>query len=125
MAPRKQTPKTLTSSTTEKKPRWISVELTANQKEDMKSRLSTLTEMNEWLLRMLEQDYKVTLAWDSYNEAYATFVYPVGEEHPNNGHVLSNRGSSPVSALRGALYRHFVVFDGTWGNRDRSPIDDD
>lgn len=101
------------------------MDLTVNQTADMKSRLSTLTEMNEWLLRLIEQDYKVTLAWDNYNDAYACFVYPVGDEHPNAGHILSNRGSSPISALRGAIYRHFVVFDAVWGNRNHSPIDDD
>lgn len=91
----------------------------------MSLRLADFSAVWDWVLKLIEGNYKVTLQYDSYNDCHACYVFPVGDEHTNAGHILSNRGSSPSAALRGAVYRHFAVFDEVWGHRDRSVIDDD
>ena len=117
--------KTQSSSSPEQKPRWISVDLTPKQKADMVSRFPDPGEVFSWLHRLIESGYKVTQQWSSYEKCHACYIFPVGDEHANAGHILSNRGSTPYHALRGALYRHFVVFEENWGNREAQGIDED
>lgn len=109
----------------EKKPQWISVDLTEKQRADMRARFAENSSVNDALLTLIEQGYKVTLSWDKFSKCFACYVFPVGDEHANSGHILSNRGASPFAALKGAVYRHFVVFDGDWGNREAQVVDED
>lgn len=101
------------------------MDLTEKQKTDMKARFSTDAELFELAGKALEADYKITVAMDKYSGGFAAYMFPVGEEHLNAGHILTNRGASYFSAMRGLLYRHYVVFDQTWGNREAQGMDED
>jgi len=105
--------------------RYVSVDLTVKQKADMKSRFPTSDSVFEWLFKMCEESYRFMLRWDDWNNCHACFVYPDNDEAANGGFVLVGRGSTPEGALKGALYRHYVVFEGVWGNRDHQSVDDE
>lgn len=101
------------------------MDLTEKQKADMRARFSTEAELFELLSKLIEGNYKLTLAWDNYSGGFAAYMFPVGDEHANAGHILTNRGASVFATVRGILYRHFVVFDQTWGNREAQGMDED
>jgi len=105
--------------------RFVSVDLTVKQKADLKARFQSSDEIFEWLFKMVEEGYKFTLKWDDWNNAHACFIYPDDETMANAGYVLCGRGSTPRGALSGALYRHYIIFEGVWGNRDHQSVDDD
>jgi len=105
--------------------RFVSVDLTVAQKKDMKARLPDAGTIFEWMFKMAEEGYKFTFRWDDWNNCHAVFVYPIDEDAPNYGYVLVGRGSNPEGAIKGALYRHYVLFEGTWGDRDHQSVDDD
>lgn len=105
------------------KSRYVSVDLTKAQKEDMKKSLPDAVEVMNWVHKMCEEGYRFTLRWDDWTECHSCFVYP-DDDGANAGLVLTGRGTDTFSALRGAVYRHFNIFDGHWGDRDHVAVDD-
>lgn len=105
--------------------KWVSVELTKQQAEDMKKLMPNADTILDGLLKLIESGYKASFSYDSYNSCHAVYVIPANEENGNSGYILSARSGSPMGALRGALYRHFVLFDEQWGDRDRQVIDEE
>lgn len=91
----------------------------------MKLRFPDWDAVNEALLKEIEGGYKVTISYDNRNKCFSAYLIPVEPSSPNAGCILSARGTSPYSVLRGLAYRHFIVFDGTWGNRQSAVVDDD
>jgi len=109
----------------ENRSRYVSVDLTLKQKADMKARFPDGDAIFEWMFKMAEEGYKFMVKYDDWNKCHACFIYPEDEDAPNSGYVLVGRGSAPRGAIMGALYRHYVVFETVWGNRDQQAIDDD
>lgn len=98
---------------------FINFPLSAEQKKEIKSWQPTFEEIDDDLLKLTQAGYRVTLKWDDRSEAYACWINPVGEEHPNIGLTLSGRGSSPLKALKQALYID-RLFDGDWAGNYKS-----
>jgi hypothetical protein len=65
--------------------------------------------------KLIESGYKTTLKWDDYNDCFGAFVIAEGRNPENTGMVLTGRGSTPLKALKQAMFKHYVVFDGSWG----------
>ena len=104
---------------------WVSVELTLEQGAEMRKTFPDADAIFDGALKLVEGGYKVTLRYDDYNKCHAAYVFAESEEHANGGMCLTSRGGSPLTALRGAVYRHFILFDEAWGNRERQVIDAD
>lgn len=52
----------------------------------------------------IDEGWTFKFSWDGYNQCYQVVV---GQKHPDSpqaGYLLSGRGSSPIKALRQALY---------------------
>ena len=105
--------------------RYVSVDLSVKQKADMKARFPDDSSVFEWLFKMAEEGYRFMVKYDDWNSCHACFVYPEDDDAANGGFVLVGRGSTPRGAVAGALYRHYVIFEGTWGKRDHQSVDDD
>jgi hypothetical protein len=77
---------------------------------------------------LADAGYSVTLKYDTYSEAYASFMQQKGDEGPNSGFTLTGRGSTPYKALKQLLFKHFEVMAQTWepfsGHEKASEIDD-
>jgi len=104
---------------------WVNIDLTLKQGEHMKQLYADHEKLLDDWQNLLESGYKVTVSQDTYNDCFSAYVIPVGEEHPNKGHILSARGSDFLKAVRGALYRHYVLFDAVWTDHARQTIDSD
>jgi len=93
---------------------FINFPLTKEQKAAIKEWSLTLEEMDDLLTKLTETDHKLTIRWDDKNEAHACWIVPTTDKHPNEGLLLSGRGSTPLKAVRQALYIHFYLFEGNW-----------
>lgn len=70
--------------------------------------------LNDCLEALLNTTYKVTLQFDEFSKAFAAYIWPGSNNGENKGMCLSARGRTPVAALKGVLFRHFDVFQGSW-----------
>ncbi len=80
------------------------------------------------VLGLAEQGYSVTLKWDTYSQAHSAFMRLAGGTGPNEGLILTGRGSTPEKALKQLMYKHFEVMHEAWedfsGGRRGAEIDD-
>jgi hypothetical protein len=93
---------------------FINYNLTDEQKKAVREWNLSLDQLSQGTMQLVDEHFKVTLKYDDYSKAYACFVNPDGPEHPFTGWILTGRGSSPLKALKQALYIHFTVFEGNW-----------
>jgi hypothetical protein len=77
--------------------------------------------------RLLDDGYGFSCKWDERSECVAAFVQCRQENSPNKGWLLTGRGSTAFSAIAGALYRHYVLFEGVWpiDQNRRGVLDDE
>lgn len=99
---------------------WVNYNLSPEQKKELKSQDF---DFDSALVRLTEENLKVTLAYDDRNECYSCFLIPKNPEHKNAGCILSGRGSTPVKALKQASYIHWQIFDGDWSDARTSVRD--
>lgn len=106
---------------------FIQRELTAEEQRKCKDWQFSDADMADWLLKLIDERYKVTYRYDDFNECYACWLLPERGHH-NQGLILSGRGSSPFKAFKQALYKHGVLFEGDWprdvDKRGKGTIDD-
>jgi len=103
---------------------FINYPLSAEQKKEVKNLKPTFEEMDDELLKLTEAGCRITLRYDERSSAFAAWINPSGEDSPNNGLTLSGRGSTPLKALKQALYIH-NLFEGDWANNYRQFKEDD
>lgn len=107
---------------------FVSYTLSKEQKAELKKSTFTFDQMDSEMLRLAEAGYKITFRDDDYNSCKACWLIPTGDNHDNAGMILSGRGSTPLKALKQAMYIHYQVFDGQWGewrNEERGEDLDD
>jgi len=103
---------------------FINYPLSAEQKKEIKAWHPDLEEIDDLLLKLCEAGYRITLRYDDRSSAFAAWVNPSGEDNPNNGFTLSGRGSTPLKAIKQALYIH-NLFEGDWAGNYRQFKEDD
>jgi len=104
---------------------FVSYTLSEDQRKELKKTLFSFDEIDSQMLKLLEEDYKITFRPDTFNKCHACWLIPAGDKHSNAGMILSGRGSTPLKALKQALYIHYQIFDGEWGAwRDTSKGED-
>ena len=104
---------------------FVSYTLSDDQRKELKKTIFSAEEYDSQMLKLEEEDYKITFRPDTFNKCHAVWIIPTGEKHVNAGMILSGRGSTPLKALKQALYIHYQIFDGEWGAwRDTSKGED-
>jgi len=107
---------------------FISFPLSEEQKQEIKRVTFNLDDVDSAIIRLCEENYKVSFSFDEYSSAYAVFITPKGDKHRNAGFILTGRGSSPHKALKQAYYVHTSLFDGDWSGwkdeRRNADLDD-
>lgn len=93
---------------------FINVPLSAEQKAELRAWLPDFGEIDDALLKTCESGYKITLRFDDRNECFACWLSPVDPGNANTGLILSGRGSTPLKAVKQALYIHNRLFEGDW-----------
>lgn len=107
---------------------FVSLELSEEQKGILKAQELVAGELDELALKLTESGYRISLKWDTFNECHACYLQSIEETGTNAGAILTGRGSTPLKALRQALFKHYVVLREDWGShrksRQREVIDD-
>lgn len=104
---------------------WVNYDLTKQDKERLKKYFAD--QENEYAAAeaCINTEHKISVGWDARAGAFAAYAYPTPSNSLNKGMALSARGSTIRSALRGLLFRHFVIFEGNWRVLNSGPALDD
>lgn len=96
---------------------FVNYDLRKEEKAKFKKWVTAeMPRLDEMLIGLSEGEYQLSVRFDDYNGCHAAFLSPRGEKAKvNEGLILTGRGSSPLMAIMGVLYRHFVLFEGEWG----------
>lgn len=105
--------------------KWVSCTLDTKQTADMKRNLPDWLTVMTKVQDMVDSGYKFTVAIDKYNKCYSAYFFPVGESHANVGAILTSRGNSVFSALRGGVYRHYGIYNEVWSAWSKEVIDEE
>jgi len=103
---------------------WVNYTLSSEQKAELKAQDF---DFDTAAVRLTEENLKITISYDDFNECYSAFLIPKNAEHKNAGCILSGRGSTPIKAVKQAAYIHWRIFDGDWSDArrpSRDTIDD-
>ena len=73
-----------------------------------------ISELNERLEGLLDKRYNISLKWDTFNDCYSCYIIEPKPDGSDKPHILTGRGRTAISAIAGALFRHFDVFAGVW-----------
>lgn len=103
---------------------FINFPLSAEQKREIKAWSPSFDDLDDLLLKLSEAGYRVSIRYDDRNEAFACWFNPTKDDHPNAGLTLSGRGSTPLKAVKQALYIH-NLFDGDWAGNYKQFKEDD
>lgn len=114
-----------TKNANQSKVEWIDVQLSDKQKQQMKADMPDNDAVVLGIEALVEKGYSVSVRYDEWNSCVAAYITPSADDAQNKGKILSGRGRSAASALRGAIFRHFTVLKGVWGATAPRPIDED
>lgn len=95
---------------------FVALELTEAQKIGAKALREDAERLYDNVFGMIDDGYKLTFSYDSYNGAYVCSVTCRDKGSANNGLTLTARGGSTISAMASLWYKHDVVLARQWGN---------
>ncbi|HEY9758950.1 MAG TPA: hypothetical protein V6C97_27525 [Oculatellaceae cyanobacterium] len=89
--------------------------------DDDKSKFKTWAEtfavqLGDLVDRLCDDGYGISVKYDAYTDAYASFIQTRDEKSSNYGLILTGRSRSAQMAMLAVLYRHYVVFEADWPN---------
>lgn len=104
---------------------FINIELNNNQTADYRAWRGDTDTVFTVLDEAVNSGYKVSLKYDDYSSSFAVFMFPP-PGNDNTGYILTGRGGTAYRALGECLYKHHVIFAGTWldASISGSPSDD-
>lgn len=104
---------------------FVNVGLSKDDKAKIKAIPLTLDDCESWLIKLVEANIKVSLTYDRYNTCYSCSLVP-NTDHYNTGYILTGRGSTPLKALRQAIYMLSIIpEDWSEGARTGREVIDD
>lgn len=92
---------------------FVSVTLTDEDRAAIKAAPNSFESVDDTLIALITDGYKFTLKLDAYNQCFACYM-AAPEKSANQNCILTGRGSSPLRAVKQAVYMHRVVLDGDW-----------
>lgn len=93
---------------------WVDVDLDKRQKELCKQWCNTLEEFDNVVQALQDNRYRLSIKPDDYSGGFAAFIQGLPDCEDNKNLILTGRGSTPLKALKQALYKHFMVLEGVW-----------
>jgi len=94
---------------------FINYDLTLEQKATFKAWMSdNYDKAFDMLQNVVDGGYNLSVKTDEKAHGYACFLTCQNDKSPNKGWILSGRGSHPLNAMLAVIYRHEVLFEGTW-----------
>lgn len=105
---------------------WVDMSLSKAEGDTMRKVYDDGEKVYADIERILDSGYKLTLSADEYNDCMACYIIPKGDDHVNAGAILTARGSDVWKAIRGALFRHYHLFNGDkWTDHGKQVVDAD
>lgn len=96
---------------------FVQVELNEAQKMQVKAlRDNAMPQVWANVVGLIDEGYKLSLSFDTYNDAYVCAVTSKDVDSPNNGLTLTSRGGTLDGAVASFWYKHTSVLDGVWNN---------
>lgn len=71
-----------------------------------------------------EEDYKLSVSYDNYNDCIVASLYCKRAGSPNAGYCLTARASHWYEAIFRVLYVHYVALDEDWNAQKEEGWDD-
>lgn len=93
---------------------FVQRELTAEEGQKCKAWELSEVDAFDALFKLTEAYYKVTMRFDEYHHMFGCWLMPPKTDSSNAGLILTGRGSTPLKALKQALYKHYVLFQEVW-----------
>lgn len=97
--------------------------------EAIKSAIKAVKVGLDWydasLLELADSGYTFSLKWDERNNCHAAWILQQRPDHENFGFILPGRGSTPLKALKQALYIHYELLKGEWSKAAKKPTRDE
>lgn len=90
---------------------WV---LDADQKAACKAWELERDDIDNLLVKTIEGGYKITLSYDGFRSAYTASLIAQQEAKTNYGFILAGKGSTPLKALKQALYIHYYIMSEDW-----------
>jgi len=95
---------------------FVNWSLTVEEKAAVKAWALTLEEYDNFVGGLVEAGYKITVSYDNFRSCFTASIVPTKDAKSNQGYILTGKGSTPLKAVRQAMYIHFYVMDGEWSS---------
>lgn len=94
--------------------KFVNWSLTAEEKQSCKSWLTALEDYDNAMGNTIESGYKITTSYDGFRSCFTASIVPTADAKSNQGYILTGKGSTPIKAIKQAMYIHYVIMDGDW-----------
>jgi len=95
---------------------FIDYRLTEDQLMELDEWNPTPAEIWEQTDRLMEANYRVTLSYNTGTKTATATLIDDDPERKSGGWALASSDSNGALALKAALYKHFLVLQGSWEN---------
>ncbi len=100
--------------------KFVNWALTTEEKQDCKTFLTGEADYDDALHVIVQAGYKTTLSWDNFRQCFTASIVPTKDAKNNQGYILTGKGSTPLKAIRQALYIHYRIMDEDWASYSTS-----
>ena len=104
---------------------FINWSLNADEKAVIKAWVPSLDEIDNHLIKIVQEGNKTTIGFDERGNAYTCSIVPQATHKTNKGYILVGRGSTPHKAIKQAIYLHTQVFHGDYSAYSTATIGED
>jgi hypothetical protein len=106
--------------------KFINYDLTKADKADVSAHIQQEGWIEQSIEAVLKGNFRIVISFDTKQECFLAFIFPQGESGAYSGYSISARGSTSTKALAVVLWKHVVLYDGSWPKDDggrRYPVD--
>lgn len=93
---------------------FINWSLSPEEKAACKAWSLSLEDYDNAIGNLVEGSYKTTISYDGFRSCFTCSIVPTKDAKSNQGYILTGKGSTPLKALKQALYIHFHIMDTEW-----------
>lgn len=76
----------------------------------------SLSDFDDAYGSLIESGYKITASYDGFRACYTASIVPTKDAKENQGYILTGKGSTPLKAVKQALYIHYRIMGESWAS---------
>lgn len=93
---------------------YVPVYLSDEQKAAIRKNMPKPEQLFDKLNRLAEDDYRITIGWDEYNQCISSSMYDMNPKRPSAGYILAGRHVDFMVAVAAMVYLHEVIHVDGW-----------